>query len=184
MQARATALETKTAALTQTGTPGTFPAPLSITGVNVHIVSGSGYTDDGTQGEIAGAALTGLGNLTLGYNALRVNPASPDVRTGSHNLIVGDQNNYTSYSGLVAGFGNAVTGEYASVSGGESNTASGFEASVSGGHSLTQNAADGWAAGSESPSGFSTNGNFVSHFWGNLTPRSDLTPAQGPTLPC
>jgi len=30
--------------------------------------------------------------------------------------------------------------------------------------SLTQNAADGWAAGSESPSGFSTNGNFVSHF--------------------
>ena len=29
---------------------------------------------------------------------------------------------------------------------------------------LTQNAADGWAAGSESPSGFSTNGNFVSHF--------------------
>ena len=64
------------AALTQVGKDVFF------TGVNVHIVSGSGSTDDG-------GTLSGLGNLILGYNALGNDLGAGDVRTGSHNLVLG-----------------------------------------------------------------------------------------------
>jgi len=88
------------------------------------------------------------------------------VRTGSHNLILGYQNDYTSYGGFAAGDYNTITASFASVSGGGANrvsapgasvsggshnTVSGAYASVSGGTSLTQPATDGWAAGSLAP---------------------------------
>ena len=79
------------------------------------------------------SSTSGLGNLTIGYNALRNDTDSPDVRTGSHNLILGDYNNYSSFGGLVAGYWNTVSGQYASVTGGARNTASGTAASISGG---------------------------------------------------
>jgi hypothetical protein len=89
-------------------------------GCNIHIRSGAGAT---------AAAINGLGNLIIGYNE-----ADPgEVRTGSHNLIVGSRHTYSSYGGLVAGLNNAVTGAHASVSGGQVNTASGNQASVTGG---------------------------------------------------
>ena len=100
---------------------------VTLTGYNLHIVNGLSST----------GTLNGLGNLIIGYNALRVDPKSPDVRTGSHNLILGDQNNYSSFGGLVAGFYNAISGQYASVSGGQGSTASGQYASVSGGYANT-----------------------------------------------
>ena len=126
LKAQVATLQQKTAPLLVSGTPGTFPATLSITGVNVQVVSGSGSTDDG-------GTLSGLGNLIIGYNALGNNRGVGDVRTGSHNLILGDQNSYLSFGGLVAGKDNAISGQYASVSGGVYNTASGQLASVSGG---------------------------------------------------
>ena len=101
---------------------------VTLSGYNLHIVSGSGSTNDG-------GTLSGLGNLIIGYNALRANFNSPDVRTGSHNLILGDRNNYSSFGGLVAGAFNTISGRYASVSGGIGNTASGEFSSVSGGQS-------------------------------------------------
>ena len=56
-----------------------------------------------------------------------------DVRTGSHNLVLGDENNYSSYGGQVAGSDNTISNGYASVSGGSG---------------LTQNNTGGRSAGS------------------------------------
>ena len=55
-------------------------------------------------------------------------------KTGSHNLIVGKQHNYSGYGGIVVGLFNTISGGYASPSAGANlNTASGYVASVSGG---------------------------------------------------
>ena len=80
------------------------------------------YLDDGQGGTVKhGAQLTGastfagrqrlrgqtydttngLGNLIVGYNELG-NP-NGDNRTGSHNLVTGQQNSFSSYGGLVVG---------------------------------------------------------------------------------
>lgn len=130
LQADNNALKAKTAPLSVSGTDLTF------TGVNVHIVSGSGSTSDGTADSssqpVPGKTLSGLGNLIIGYNA--PDPAKAGNRTGSHNLIVGDRNSYSSFGGLVAGEENAVSGPYASVTGGYANVAAGGSASVSGGY--------------------------------------------------
>jgi hypothetical protein len=99
-------------------------------GVNVHVRNGSGNTE----------TTNGTGNLIVGYNELR---GSGDTRTGSHNLVVGKEHNFSSYGGLVAGIYSSVSGPYASVSGGSYNTASGLYSSVSGGYS---NTASGWEA--------------------------------------
>ena len=77
--------------------------------------------------------------------------AGEDVRTGSHNVVVGQFLNYSA-SGIFAvvsggrentasgemptvsgGYGNTASGHYAAVSGGQSNTATGRNAAVSGG---------------------------------------------------
>ena len=85
---------------------------------NVQIVNGTGST----------ASTTGTGNLIVGYNA-----DNGDTRTGSHNIIVGDNHTYSSYGGLVPGNDNTISNAYASVSGGSGDTASGPTSSVSGG---------------------------------------------------
>ncbi len=153
-------------------------------GVNLQLVNGLGRTD----------SRNGLGNLLIGYDAPRddntyfCSDASAGVgsdceatgetwavslKGGSHYLVIGDQNNYSQYGGLVTGWRNTsnvgganvtggiysnasavrgrVSGGYlntasginSSVSGGWSNTASGSYASVSGGHGST---AAGYAA--------------------------------------
>ena len=109
-------LETKLASMSVSGNDVFF------TGVNVHIVNGTGHT------ETVDANATG--NLIVGYNETR---GSGDDRSGSHNIVVGSRHNYSSYGGFVAGYYNSVSGPYATVSGGSYNTASGSFASVSGG---------------------------------------------------
>lgn len=104
---------------------------LVISGANVYIQSGSGYTDDNTTatyGDGAGA-LTGLGNLIIGYNEDSAGP----VRTGAHNLVVGAEHGYSSFGGLVAGYNNAINADYAAVSGGSQNRVDGPYAAISGG---------------------------------------------------
>ncbi len=93
---------------------------IQFSGVNLQVVSGSGATN---------GAVNGKGNLIVGYNEA----TSGQTRIGSHNLIVGQEHEYTSYGGFVAGRSNQVTNANASVSDGEVNTASGDAASVSGG---------------------------------------------------
>jgi hypothetical protein len=93
-------------------------------GLNVQVVNGAGSTRT-TNGE---------GNLVIGYDENtgkyrgRVAP-----QTGSHNLIVGEEQEFTSYGGIDAGWLNNITGPFDSVSGGYGSTASGEFASVSGG---------------------------------------------------
>ena len=78
---------------------------LVASGCNVHITNGEGHTD----------SINGLGNLIVGYDD---NNAKGVDKTGSHNVVVGAGHSYSSYGGLVAGFRNTASGNYASVSGG------------------------------------------------------------------
>jgi hypothetical protein len=107
-----------------------------ITNANLHIENGLGWTS-GNPDPNDTAVVNGLGNLIVGYNELRSNSASPDDRSGSHNIVVGAQQNFSSYGGLVAGNYNTISGPYASVSGGHVNTASWYYCSVSGGENNT-----------------------------------------------
>jgi hypothetical protein len=105
-------------------------------GANLQIVNGTGTTH---------GTINGLGNLIVGYDE---NPQSR-AQTGSHNLILGEDQEFTSYGGLVGGFFNEATGPTAAVfgygntaqgsndtvTGGILNTASGVGSSVSGGRS-------------------------------------------------
>ena len=122
-----------------------------IEGANVHVRSGSGNTFDGCGPRDPDfpncESLTGLGNLIVGYNEL-LRPRPPpsggtDIRTGSHNLVVGLHHSFSSFAGFVTGSSNFVTGAYASITGGTDNVASGDFSSVSGGH---LNVASGAAA--------------------------------------
>jgi len=123
LEDRIAALEAKLQYLTVVaGTVNEMSGPhMMITGANLHVRSGSGSTN---------GTINGRGNLIVGYNELR---GSGDDRTGSHNLVTGQQQNYTAYGGLVVGYSNTISRAYASVSGGVGNTASGLYASVSGG---------------------------------------------------
>jgi hypothetical protein len=93
---------------------------VQFSGVNVQVVSGSGSTKGTVNGE---------GNIVIGYDE----NASRRPQTGSNNLILGEEQEFTSFGGIVAGSQNAITGPSASVTGGEVNIASGPAASVSGG---------------------------------------------------
>ena len=105
---------------------------------NVHIRNGESRTD----------SRNGTGNLIIGYNET----GGAGGRTGSHNVILGTQNSYESYGGIVAGQNNTISAPYASVLGGSwsvagadlscilggsGNTASGNSATISGGGSNT-----------------------------------------------
>jgi hypothetical protein len=104
--------------------PNTGYDTVRFEGVNVQIVSGSGTTDGETFG---------TGNLIIGYNELRDDESN--YRDGSHMLVIGGANNYTSdsYAGMVVGSWNETSAPFASVSGGHANIASGEASSVSGG---------------------------------------------------
>ncbi len=185
-------------------------------GVNVQIVNGHGDTE----------SINGLGNLIVGYNEERTLGSSvcsdgqygnemdclsnggvwgQSFKSGSHNIIAGSQNAYSSYGGLVAGSRNVINGTYASVSGGSRNIASGDESSVSGGRGNRATAeqssiSGGWqneASGSQSAiSGGRSNtateiGSSVSGGWNNAASgwyssvsggRYNETPGQGSSI--
>jgi hypothetical protein len=90
-----------------------------IRGVNVHVLSGSGATVDNT----------GLGNLIVGYNE----STTGATRGGSHNLVGGTMNSFSSSGGLVFGTYNRISGQYSSILGGAQSTASGMYSTVYGG---------------------------------------------------
>jgi len=129
--------------------PNTGYDTVRFEGVNVQIVSGSGTTD----GEASGT-----GNLIIGYNESREDLGEPvdcsdgyycDHRGGSHMLVIGSQNNYSSdsYGGMVVGMWNETSAPLAVVSGGANNIASGEGASVSGGDGRTASGDYDWTAG-------------------------------------
>jgi hypothetical protein len=124
--------------------------PLIIfTGANLQIVNGQ--DQGGTE------SINGLGNLIIGYDEENLvnntnfqhcsdgqfntqeicesNGAtwSNSHKSGSHNIVLGSENSYSSFGGLVAGKRNFITNEYASVLSGFGNAASGEESGVLGG---------------------------------------------------
>jgi hypothetical protein len=126
-----------------------------LTGVNLQVVNGMGST----------AIPNGLGNVIIGYDTARNDSVyhcsigwyanqtdceanggawALSLKGGSHYLVIGDQNNYAQFGGIVAGYRNTGNGQYASVNGGDYNTASGNYASVSGG--VNNIASGGWAS--------------------------------------
>ena len=119
LESRVEALETKLASVSLENGGEEF----IFTGVNVHVRDGSGDTD---------GTVNGLGNLIVGYNE-DTSIGGTETRTGSHNLVLGAENEYTSYGGFVGGFVNTISGPYSAVSSGRYNTASGTYSSVSGG---------------------------------------------------
>jgi hypothetical protein len=84
-----------------------------ITGANLHLVNGLNSTDctnpPPSEDEPGSVPIpdcpNGLGNLIVGYNELRADearcgedpsdPFCPDIRTGSHNVAVGQENNFS-----------------------------------------------------------------------------------------
>jgi hypothetical protein len=116
---------------------GVIGPNIIFSGANIHIVSGSGATNDNDNS-------TGLGNLIIGYDEEPMfgGPLNPSDRGGSHNLIIGPGHRFTDVAtgGFVAGSDNIISNASASVTGGWSNTASGEFASVNGG---TENTASG-----------------------------------------
>lgn len=93
---------------------------LVISGTNLQVVDGSGSTT---------GPVNGFGNIIVGYNE----GTQGQERTGSHNLVLGIENDFTSFGGVVAGEGNAISARAASVLGGSGNLANGPYASVGGG---------------------------------------------------
>jgi hypothetical protein len=89
-------------------------------GVNVQIVSGSGSTK---------GAVNGAGNLVIGYDE----KTAENTQTGSHDLVLGEDQSFTSYGSIVAGKSSTASAPYASVTGGTGNTASEVGTSVTGG---------------------------------------------------
>ena len=113
-------------------------------GVNVQVINGTGRTD----------SVNGLGNIVVGYDEERVGGVflcsdgrydnQPEClnneetwstihKSGSHNIVVGKENNYSQYGGLVTGLANSINGGFSTVTGGLKNVASGRHSSVSGG---------------------------------------------------
>jgi hypothetical protein len=107
---------------------------VEFSGVNVQIVDGSGYT----------STVKGTGNLVLGYDE------NARTQTGSHDLILGEDQDYTGYGELVGGYDQTVSGPYAAavgygntvsgeftLAGGDQNVVSGELDSVVGGYKNT-----------------------------------------------
>jgi hypothetical protein len=109
-----------------------------ITGANLRIVNGLGSTDcTDNDGNPIPDCPNGLGNLIVGYNEVRVGEEVENIRTGSHNVVVGRRQNFSRFGGLVVGDLNTISGDFASVSGGTENVASNSFAAVSGGNGNT-----------------------------------------------
>lgn len=120
------------------------------TGVNVQIVNGQNATN----------TVNGVGNLIIGYDepydvvlefcSIGVNPPGTLIRdvgactavggtfasshkSGSHNLIVGPNHNYSRFGGAAIGQRNIIINDFAVVTGGRDNIAAGRHSSVGGG---------------------------------------------------
>jgi hypothetical protein len=112
-------------------------------GINVQIVNGTGETQ----------TVNGLGNLVIGYNrpsaggfvcSLGVAQSEAACRagggtwaqshkSGSHNIVGGDFNSYSSWGGAIFGLENAISAPSAVVLSGARNKAGGSMASITGG---------------------------------------------------
>ena len=181
------ALKQKTQFMSVNGKTTTF------TGCNVQIVNGLGATDGNPNDPFDfknDAVTNGLGNLIIGYN---LHGIGDGPQTGSHNLILGDGNGFTSYGGIVDGEFNTISGPYASITGGSSNTvtaeyssitgdafnkAAGFNSTVSGGYANNASGSYSSVSGGEYNLA-SGEGSEVSGGYGNTSSASESSVSGG-----
>ena len=102
--ARIATLELKTQFIQVSGKTTKF------VGTNVQI-----QKDNGVDG-----VANGLGNLIIGRNAERTDLYKA-VRTGSHNIVMGDQNGYAGSNSFVGGYRNSVEADYSVILTGRDN---------------------------------------------------------------
>jgi hypothetical protein len=141
LEARIKQLEQLLANVSRLVDPNTGEDTIRFTDMNVQVVNGTDSTDSATNG---------TGNLIIGYNETR--PEDPvstkcpgevgsdfdcNRRSGSHMLVIGTRNNYSSFGGILAGDDNETAAPYGSINGGYLNVVSGEAASVNGGQSNT-----------------------------------------------
>jgi len=81
-----------------------------IDGANLHVRNGGGITN----------GANGFGNIIIGYNELRSD--ATDDRSGSHMLVLGSGNNFTSFGGIVSGELNSTEAPFSSIIGGDGNS--------------------------------------------------------------
>jgi hypothetical protein len=123
-----------------------------LTGVNLQVVNGRNTTD----------TVNGAGNVIIGYDEPNISPTSKAVcsratantgteiideagclaaggvfstqhKSGSHNLVLGIQNGYSSFAGIIGGRVNFTNEPFANVIGGVDNRASGRGSVIVGG---------------------------------------------------
>ncbi len=105
---------------------------IRFTGVNIQIVNGLGATN-GNPADPASLDMTAtnsVGNVIVGYNEL----GATSNRTGSHCIVTGRGNDYSSFSGVLAGSQNSIAAPYASVSAGSENRALAAYSTINAGH--------------------------------------------------
>ena len=142
LEERLAELESKLDCMTGTSTDVFFD------GCNVHIRNGLNQTD----------SMNGLGNLIIGYDLAGLGNVyvPPTDKSGSHNVVIGDEHTYSGYAGVVSGFRNGIRGGGSSAIGGEENTSDGRGTIVSGG---VRNWAIGYASSISGGRGNWTYGN-------------------------
>ena len=121
-----------------------------VSGANLHVVNGLGAT----------ATINGVGNLIIGYDRPRPAGSGDDFftcsrrwqrfqagclgtggvwalnhKTGSHNLIVGDDHNYAVWGSILSGYRNHAGADGTVLMGGSFNWAAGDQDSIFGGSS-------------------------------------------------
>jgi hypothetical protein len=116
---RVAAVEAKLASVSVIPTGVGGQPTIRFSGVNVQLVNGTGST----------YTTNGRGNLVLGY----AGNTFGETRTGSHDLVIGDDSGWTAAGGAVLGESNGIAGRGATVLGGHSNAATGDDAVVVGG---------------------------------------------------
>ena len=114
-----------------------------VDGANLQVVNGTGLI----------SMTNGVGNLIVGYDTAATGNFycsdgqyqdqlncetfggtwAQSHKSGSHNIVVGHGNSFSSFGGIVGPLDNTISGAFASVTGGELNQATGKGASVIGG---------------------------------------------------
>jgi hypothetical protein len=87
---------------------GHYVKTIVFSGVNIQLVNGLNATESDNS----------AGNIIVGYNE-QTNPSG--LRTGSHNIALGQNNQYTEYAGIVGGERNAIKSPFSSIIGGTDN---------------------------------------------------------------
>lgn len=111
------------------GCNGTTHQTLRVTGANFQVVNGLGTT----------SSLNGLGNIIVGYGSTTGTSCGGLCDdTGSHNLILGTRNGFTSYSCILSGNGNTANGPHISILSGQCNYINGsYNSCLSGNNNIT-----------------------------------------------